>query len=200
MELREADRFRRVTRAWMAASLVLFVVLSVPGILMRFVQSNLSVGLAPRFYPMMTLHGVGMVGLWFVSGMAGVVHLSCRYVRPSLAASWIAFGATAGVLLLAAAAPREFRSRLVFPVSASGPLLRRVARLVRVGILPLPGIMAPPGWSGASTRCGPSRGATRWERLWRHSPSGERARRRVPPLVLITTRARGPAGSLSPRS
>jgi cytochrome c oxidase subunit I len=52
----------------------------------------------------MTLHGLGMVGLWFVAGMAGVSFLLAKYVRPTLAVSWIAFGATLiGVVLLLAA-------------------------------------------------------------------------------------------------
>jgi cytochrome c oxidase subunit 1 len=45
-----------------------------------------------------------MVGLWFVAGMAGISFLLSRYVRPTLAVSWIAFGATLiGVVLLLAA-------------------------------------------------------------------------------------------------
>ena len=52
----------------------------------------------------MTLHGLGMVGLWFVAGMAGVSFLLSRYVQPAVAVSWIAFGATlTGVVLLLAA-------------------------------------------------------------------------------------------------
>ncbi len=55
-------------------------------------------------YAVMTLHGLGMVGLWFVAGMAGISVLLARYVRPTIGVSWIAFGATlAGVLLLVAA-------------------------------------------------------------------------------------------------
>ena len=56
------------------------------------------------FYAVMTLHGLGMVGLWFVAGMAGISVLLAPYVRPTLGVSWIAFGATlAGVALLLAA-------------------------------------------------------------------------------------------------
>jgi cytochrome c oxidase subunit 1 len=189
MELREADRFRRVTRAWMAASLVLFVVLSVPGILMRFVQSNLSVGLAPRFYPMMTLHGVGMVGLWFVSGMAGVVHLSCRYVRPSLAASWIAFGATAvGVLLLAAAtligsfAPGwYFLYPLPFPSFGGWPAWSAGAFFLSLGIMGAAWLV----W-GIDLLRAIARRYSLGEALAWHYLRGK-STPEVPPLVLITT-------------
>src|SRR5215470_5031005 len=52
----------------------------------------------------MTLHGLGMVGLWFVAGMAGISVLAAAYVRPTIGVSWIAFGATLiGVVLLLAA-------------------------------------------------------------------------------------------------
>src|SRR4029453_7102105 len=53
------------------------------------------------FYAVMTLHGLGMVGWWFVAGMAGMSVLLARYVRPTIGVSWIAFVATlAGVVLL----------------------------------------------------------------------------------------------------
>src|SRR4029453_13094217 len=56
------------------------------------------------FYAVMTLHGLGMVGLWFVAGMAGMSVLLAPYVRPTIGVSWIAFAATlAGVVLLLAA-------------------------------------------------------------------------------------------------
>jgi hypothetical protein len=42
-----------------------------------------------------------MVGLWFVAGAAVLSVLLAKYVRPTLAVSWIAYGATlAGVILL----------------------------------------------------------------------------------------------------
>src|SRR5439155_2854504 len=42
----------------------------------------------------MTLHGLGMVGLWFVAGMARMSVLLARYVKPTVGVSWIAFAAT----------------------------------------------------------------------------------------------------------
>src|SRR6185436_10589598 len=56
------------------------------------------------FYAAMTLHGLGRVGLWFVAGMAGGSFLLAKYVKPTTAVSWIAYGATlTGVVLLLAA-------------------------------------------------------------------------------------------------
>jgi cytochrome c oxidase subunit 1 len=86
-------------------ALVLFPILALLGFLMRVLQAGFFAATPPEwFYAVMTLHGLGMVGLWFVAGMAGISLLLSRYVRPTLAISWIAFGATlTGVLLLLAA-------------------------------------------------------------------------------------------------
>ena len=73
---------------------------------MRTLQAGYFPAVPPEwFYAVMTLHGLGMVGLWFVAGHGR--HQRCcsrRYVRPTLGVSWIAFGATlTGVVLLLAA-------------------------------------------------------------------------------------------------
>jgi cytochrome c oxidase subunit 1 len=95
----------RLTLTWVLVALVLFPVLAVLGFVMRVLQAGYFPAVPPEwFYAVMTLHGLGMVGLWFVAGMAGISLLLARYVRPTLAISWIAFGATlAGVGLLLAA-------------------------------------------------------------------------------------------------
>jgi len=102
---RYTPRLTRVTLTWVLTALVLFPVLAVLGFLMRVLQAGFMASLPPEwFYAVMTLHGLGMVGLWFVAGMAGISVLLARYVRPTVAVSWIAFGATLiGVGLLLAA-------------------------------------------------------------------------------------------------
>ena len=52
------------TLYWMAITWVLFPILIVLGIYMRTVQGGGLQDLEPWFYPMMTLHGVGMAGVW----------------------------------------------------------------------------------------------------------------------------------------
>jgi cytochrome c oxidase subunit I len=98
-------RLTRLTLTWVLVALVLFPILAVLGFLMRVLQAGFLASMPPEwFYAVMTLHGLGMVGLWFVAGMAGISFLLSRYVRPTLAVSWIAFAATLiGVALLLAA-------------------------------------------------------------------------------------------------
>lgn len=98
-------RLKRVTLTWVLVALILFPVLAVLGFLMRVLQAGFLATVPPEwFYAVMTLHGLGMVGLWFVAGMAGMSVLLAPYVRPTIGVSWIAFAATlAGVALLLAA-------------------------------------------------------------------------------------------------
>jgi cytochrome c oxidase subunit I len=98
-------KLARLTLTWVLVAFVLFPVLAVLGFVMRVVQAGYFPALPPEwFYAVMTLHGLGMVGLWFVAGMAGISLLLARYIRPTLGISWIAFGATlTGVVLLLAA-------------------------------------------------------------------------------------------------
>src|SRR5262249_49077758 len=95
-------RLTRVTLTWVLTALVLFPVLALLGLFMRSIQAGFMAALPPEwFYAVMTLHGLGMVGLWFVAGMAGISVLLARYVRPTVGISWFAFGATLiGVALL----------------------------------------------------------------------------------------------------
>ena len=98
-------KLARLTLTWVLVAFVLFPVLAVLGFVMRVVQAGYFPALPPEwFYAVMTMHGLGMVGLWFVAGMAGISLLLARYIRPTLGISWIAFGATLiGVGLLLAA-------------------------------------------------------------------------------------------------
>jgi len=108
-EVADVDRYTarlvKVTITWVLTALVLFPVLALLGFLMRALQAGYMPSVPPEwFYAIMTLHGLGMVGLWFVAGMAGISVLLARYVRPTIGVSWIAFAATlAGVGLLLAA-------------------------------------------------------------------------------------------------
>src|SRR5262249_4342298 len=108
-EVVAADRYTprliTVTLTWVLTALVLFPILAVLGFFMRVLQAGFMASVPPEwFYAVMTLHGLGMVGLWFVAGMAGLSVLLARYIRPTLGVSWIAYGATLlGVVLLLAA-------------------------------------------------------------------------------------------------
>src|SRR4026207_936127 len=138
----QAGALRRMTFIWMFTMLTLFPVLLVLGFFMRALQANFMSKLQPEwFYAVLTLHGLGMVGIWYVGSMAGVNYLLGRYVRPSLAISKVAFGATllGGVLLLACTLigrmgvgwyflyPLPLHSKGVWPPWATGAFLGSLA-------------------------------------------------------------------------
>ena len=138
----QAGALRRMTFTWMFTVLTLFPVLLVLGFFMRALQANFMTKLQPEwFYAVLTLHGLGMVGIWYVGSMAGVSYLLGGYVRPSLAISKIAFGATLlGVVLLLACTligrmgvgwyflyPLPLHSKGVWPPWATGAFLGSLA-------------------------------------------------------------------------
>lgn len=89
------------TLPWIAVTLLLFPVLVILGIFMRVLQAGSFASLQEWFYPVMTLHGLGMVGIWYVASMAAASQVLERYTKPSLAVSRFALGGTVlGVVLL----------------------------------------------------------------------------------------------------
>jgi cytochrome c oxidase subunit 1 len=140
----ESRALTRLTLAWVLTALVLFPVLAVLGAVLRLTQANLLPDLPPEwFYSVMTLHGLGMVGLWFVAAMAATSFLLARYVRVGLGAARFAYAATlVGVLLLIAATlvgrlgvgwyflyPLPFHSGGTWPGWATGALFAALAVL-----------------------------------------------------------------------
>jgi cytochrome c oxidase subunit I len=104
MLLSEAElaKFRRMTVVWAITALLLLPILALLGYFMRLFQSGAFPKIRPEwFYAVLTLHSLGMVGTWFVGGMAGVSLLLLKYTRPSLAVSKFSFwGTLLGVVLL----------------------------------------------------------------------------------------------------
>lgn len=95
------DLAKKNTLAWIAITLILFPILLLLGILMRTVQANGLSAAQEWFYPFMTLHGVGMVGVWYVGAMACAERIIAKYTKPSAAISTFAIvGTTIGVVLL----------------------------------------------------------------------------------------------------
>lgn len=190
----EADsyttRLIRLTLVWVLTALVLFPILAVLGLLMRIMQSGYFQAVPPEwFYAVMTLHGLGMVGLWFVAGMAGLSVLLARYVRPTLLVSWIAFAATIiGVVLLIGATligrlgvgwyflyPLPFFSGGVWPEWATSALF------VALGVMGVGWTL----WAGdllwAIARKYRFSDAMGWQYLGGHGTP------EVPPLIIIST-------------
>ncbi|HEX7447219.1 MAG TPA: cbb3-type cytochrome c oxidase subunit I [Pirellulales bacterium] len=102
MSAAETRSANRLTLVWVVVVLALAPILVLLGMTLRGAQSNLLPMLAAeRFYSILTLHGLGMVGLWFVAAMAGVCAVLRRYVRLHMWANWVAFlGTLLGVVLL----------------------------------------------------------------------------------------------------
>lgn len=140
-----SDRsFRRLTLVWMWTMMLLLPILAALGYFMRMFQSKIFPTMQPEwFYATLTLHGLGMVGTWYVGGMAAVSYLLKRYTEPSRAVSWIAYGGTlTGVVMLIAATlvgrlgvgwyflyPLPFYSQGAWPKWATGFLFGALAIL-----------------------------------------------------------------------
>ncbi|RMD85997.1 MAG: cbb3-type cytochrome c oxidase subunit I [Calditrichaeota bacterium] len=97
----EVSPYQKMTLSWLTTALVLFPVLVLLGFFMRSSQANLLSYSPELFYAFMTLHGLGMVGIWYISGMGGVGYLLTRYVKPSLTISrWVYWATLIAVILL----------------------------------------------------------------------------------------------------
>lgn len=88
---------------WIGLTFILFPVLVLVGMYMRAVQANGLTSLQGWFYPMMTLHGVGMAGLWWVAALACTQHVLSKYTDPSEKINRFAiYGTVVGIILLLA--------------------------------------------------------------------------------------------------
>ena len=97
----ESIKLRKITSLWIITILTLFIVSILLGILMRLNQGGIINQSPITFYSNMTTHGLTMIGIWFVAGMAAVNYLAERYVKTSYTANVIALVLTViGVLLL----------------------------------------------------------------------------------------------------
>ena len=94
--------WRRITLHWTIVVGVLFLLMLLAGLTMRAYQGQYLQQLDPTwFYAILTLHGLGMVGTWYVGAMAGVSYRLARFARPSLGVARFAYVGTAlGVVLL----------------------------------------------------------------------------------------------------
>jgi cytochrome c oxidase subunit I len=192
----EPDRYQqaltRLTVVWVLVAFVLFPVLAILGLAMRVMQSGFLPTVPPEwFYAVMTLHGLGMVGLWFVAGMAGVSILISGYVRPHVAVSRLALAMTlAGVVLLVAATligrlgvgwyflyPLPFHGGGTWPPWATASLFAALA-ILGVGWTI---------WAGDLLWVIAQRYRLSQALGWQYFGGSAAQRTEVPPIVLITT-------------
>ena len=131
----------RTTLYWMGALFILFPILALLGAFMRSVQGEQLTALESWFYPMMTLHGAGMVGVLYVGSMAAASEVLGRHVEPSRTISWLALiGTVIGVvLLLVATFIGRFAAGWYFlyplPMMGEWPLWSAVTFLAALGVL-----------------------------------------------------------------
>lgn len=183
---------QRITTLWMVLAGIFFLLFSMDGYFLRLYQSRYFPTVRPEwFYAVLTLHGMGMVGLWFGTSMAAVSYLLGRYVRPPLWASWVAFGGTIlGFVLLIVATtdglfgagwyflyPLPFYSQSTWPPWATGCFFASLVTLCSVWLV----------WSVALIYSILKRYRLRFALGW-HYLFGKAEERgpEVPPLVLIT--------------
>jgi len=97
----ERTKLARITSIWIIIVLSLFILSIVFGILMRLNQGKVISQSPVTFYTLMTTHGLTMIGIWFVAGMAGVNYLMQRYISAPVKSNVFAMLLTvAGVVLL----------------------------------------------------------------------------------------------------
>jgi cytochrome c oxidase subunit 1 len=97
----ERTKLARITSIWIIVILLLFILSIVFGIIMRLNQGKVVSQSPVSFYSLMTTHGLTMIGIWFVAGMAGVNYLMQRYVPAPVRSNILALLLTIiGVVLL----------------------------------------------------------------------------------------------------
>lgn len=97
----ETNQLRKNTALWILIILILFISSIVLGIIMRLNQGAFIDIAADKFYGDMTVHGLTMIGIWYVAGMAAVNFIMERYVKTSRLANTLAMIFTiVGVVML----------------------------------------------------------------------------------------------------
>lgn len=76
-----SQKLKKLTSVWILAVLALFILSIILGITMRVFQGNAIPQSSITFYGLMTTHGLTMIGIWFVAGMAALNYIMQRYVK-----------------------------------------------------------------------------------------------------------------------
>lgn len=84
-------RVRTQTVLWLGTALALFLILALLGLVMRLNQAGALSATPDLFYAIMTLHGLGMTGAMFMSGIACVWFLLSRYVDAHPRLMWASY-------------------------------------------------------------------------------------------------------------
>ncbi len=172
---------------WIAITFLLFPILILLGIFMRSIQAGEISTLLPWFYPAMTLHGVGMVGVWYVAPMACAADVLSRHVTLPAGLGRLAIAGTVlGVLLLLACVLLgRFAAGWYFlyplPLKGEWPLWSAVTFLLSLTVLGATWFIWSLGLLWAISRRFSLSQALGWHYL------AGRTDPELPPSVLITT-------------
>lgn len=90
----------RLTTLWVLTGFALLLILGLAGLLMRAIQSGLLRGFAGWFFPILTLHGIGMVALVALVPLAGCWYIFASRVPMSTRLWTICYGATVLAVVL----------------------------------------------------------------------------------------------------
>ncbi len=90
----------RLTLLWVITAFVLLLILGLAGLLMRGIQSGVLGFLTDWFYPILTLHGIGMVALVALVPLAGCWYLFAQRVPMSIGIWKACYAATVLAVVL----------------------------------------------------------------------------------------------------
>jgi cytochrome c oxidase subunit 1 len=93
-------RINRLTLLWIVTAFALLLILGFAGLLMRGIQSGLLGFLESWFYPILTLHGIGMVALVALVPLAGCWYLFAQRVPMSIGLWKACYAATVLAVVL----------------------------------------------------------------------------------------------------
>lgn len=180
---------KKITSLWIITVLFLFIFAIVFGITLRLNQGA-NIKIEPiTFYSLMTAHGVTMIGIWSVAGMAAVNYLMARYVKVSVSLNIFSYILTLiGVLLIwATAFIGKFHAAWTFlyPLPFKLPLDKWVTPMFLVGLAIL-GI-AWFAWSVGMMLQILKKYSLREAFAWQHISKNKNPNIETPPFILIAT-------------
>jgi cytochrome c oxidase subunit I len=184
-----SQKVRRMALLWMVTALLVFTLMVLAGIAMRATQGGDAVLSDELFYAAMTLHGLGMSGTLFVSGLVIGWVLLAPHVKAFLGLQWVVFGlvlvGTAGLVVATVIGHFAAGWYLLYPLPFVNPTWPSWSTILAVGSLIALGVawlIAECGLLFAIIERYGLSNALGWQYL-----AGSEPAVKIPPAVLICT-------------